>query len=115
MLQLFRYFFVTLGVIFFLLIIGALFVWFTDAWGVRSVVEFTLTPKSISVDSSAGTSEQAQALEEAGLDMNLFSNLTPEQETCFTDRLGADRVAEIVAGAMPSPGEVLQGAPCLQE
>lgn len=116
MLQLLRYFFVTLGVIFFILLLGISFIWFTDTWGVRTVIEYTLAPKSITINSaSTGSVEQAQALEEAGLDVSLFTDLSTVQEVCFIARLGEVRVAEIVAGAMPSAAEILQGAPCLQE
>ena len=109
-----NYFFVTLGVIFFILILAVLYVWYSDMWSIRTYATFMQSrTQSAPATDDGGRAEQQQALEAAGLDMGMFDTLTAEQETCFVDRLGAERVAEISAGAMPTMGEIAAGSDCL--
>ena len=116
-LDLLRYFFVTLGIIFFAILLFAGLVWWNDGWGLRTLTGYVIAPQSASVETATTTMtlEQGAALQEAGIDPELFTNISTAQEECFISKLGADRVAEIVAGAMPTAAEVLTGAPCLQD
>ncbi len=110
------YFFVTLGVIFFCLVLLVLYVWYSDMWGVRTYATFLQSTPAATTQSSEttdGTQAQAEALEEAGLDIGMFADLSAEQEACFEAQLGADRVDEIKGGAMPSMTEIAAGAECL--
>lgn len=112
------YFFVTLGVIFFAIILFLVYAWHANVWGVQNFVSFVqseplpMEPAGESGGSGAST-EQQSALEEYGLDESTFTNLSDEQEACFTENLGEDRVAEILDGAMPTLTEITTGAECL--
>lgn len=109
-----QYFFVTLGVIFFALILFVAYVWYSDMWNVRTYSSFiTASPAAIQPASESGSAEQQEALEAAGIDAGVFANLSTEQEQCFTDRLGQDRVNEIISGAMPTLAEITAGSECL--
>lgn len=109
------YFFVTLGVIFFVLILSGAYFWYTDVWGVRTFVslmqaEPPATTQETSVDA---TTQQRERLESFGLDPNIMDSLTAEDEDCFAAAIGADRVAEIKAGAIPTMSEFAASADCL--
>lgn len=117
------YFFVTLGVIFFVILSALAYVWFTDSYGIRSLFtkdEAAETVESGSVgvvDKHPGlSSEQETALEKIGIDpAALPSSITPEMEACFVDKLGSARVAEIKAGASPTPLEAVTTASCYKK
>lgn len=128
-------FFVTLGVIFFILILLAGYFFITDPLNLKPlffggeettmptrVGEAPVTPSDTvptpSTTSAQGNpalnASQAVALETFGIDpAALPSEITPEQEACFTAELGAERVAEIKAGATPTAGEIFAARGCL--
>ncbi len=127
------YFFVVLGVIFFILIVGVAYLWFADPFGVRPLIEIALSPSSqnesvllegentgtstgeVSQDKNPALSPtQEQALEKIGIDpAKLPSSITPEMEKCFIEKLGILRVGEIKNGATPTPTEVFSTLPCV--
>ncbi len=140
----FTRFFVTLGVIFFILICAGAYIWFADPFQIRPLVNMLwghpaaqttpvpggdtgaipatsdtpattgTTGTSASPAPSGMTTDQASALKNIGIDPTTFvQNLTPTQLVCFTEKLGAARVAEIKAGAVPSASEVLTARACL--
>jgi len=138
-------FFVTLGVIFFVLILFATYFYIADPlnlkpllFGNTAVTTMenvepsnirTPSPESESasepvpadssdratIDSNPLLNEtQEQTLQTFGIDpAGLPSEITLAQEACFADVLGADRVAEIVAGDSPSVSEFFQARECL--
>jgi hypothetical protein len=136
------YFFVTLGVIFFALICGGAYIWFADPFEIRPLIEMLTadTPEVTStLDAKASTSQvegsaqsatvptavvdknpalsptQEAALETIGIDpASLPNSITPEMEVCFTEKLGASRVAEIKAGASPSATEIFATRSCYE-
>lgn len=60
------------------------------------------------------SSAQKQALTAFGIDPNAVpSTITPAQEACFIAQLGAPRVTEIRAGAVPSMMEFLKVKVCI--
>jgi len=53
-------------------------------------------------------------VETLGIEPEVIPNLlTPELEACAVEILGAERVAEIKAGATPSPLEVARTSSCI--
>lgn len=60
------------------------------------------------------TAAQRTALQSAGIDPATFANgVTPAQLNCFIGVLGASRVAEIKAGAVPTASEFFSIRSCL--
>lgn len=58
--------------------------------------------------------KQEKALETVGIDpANVPTNFTPEQESCFVEKIGAQRVSEIKAGDAPTASELIKGRNCL--
>jgi hypothetical protein len=137
--KLFTYFFVTLGVIFFVLLCALAYVWFADPFNIRPMIQMltsdtqstvqaeksnTTTPSSSSVTpDSSGTldkhpalsAEQESTLESVGINpANLPSSITPAMEACFVAKLGESRVAEIKTGVSPTPSEVFTTRECYQ-
>ncbi len=115
-------FFVTLGVIFFLLIIGGIVVYFTDPLGLWSVEVVTKTDETTKTTGSATTVDknpalnaaQEKALETFGIDpATVPTSITPAQEACFIEKLGASRVEEIKAGATPSMTDYFKANGCI--
>lgn len=112
------YFFVTLGVIFFGLLLASAYVWFMDPFNIRSLVPQFVPAVQISeqsVDAQHSPElrpEQAALLErlDRGDDI-AFSEVEIE---CFIDILGSSRVAEIEAGDTPSLSEIWSVRTCLE-
>ncbi|MBD3208369.1 MAG: hypothetical protein GF370_02870 [Candidatus Nealsonbacteria bacterium] len=58
--------------------------------------------------------EQEAMLETFGIDVDgLPSEITPEMEACFIEKLGEQRVNEIVEGATPTPLDFFRAKSCL--
>jgi hypothetical protein len=126
--KLLTYFFCTLGVIFFAMLCTLAYLWFADPFNLRplitsfiadepvipTLVEETTIPTAPVQDKNTLLSPvQETALEKIGIDpAKLPSEITPEMKTCFTTKLGATRVAEIVNGDAPSPLEAFQTRDC---
>lgn len=137
-------FFFTLGVIFFLLLIGLAYLIIVDPYNVKPLLTAlqsrpqveqsdtrdapassdgevsgsgTATPTAEGTVLDAPvplTPAQAAALEVVGIDpASLPSSISPEQEACFIEKIGADRVEAIKAGAAPTPVEMWQARECL--
>lgn len=69
---------------------------------------------SESFDHPLLTTEQEQTLESVGVDTStLPTSITPEQATCFTAALGAERVQELLGGAALSMTDVYKATACL--
>ena len=128
--------FVTLGVIFTLLLIAAAYLFITDPYNLRPILfgtgggaQTSLSPEVANdapgdADAStttppAGTgftlsSPQRQALIEMGIDpSSVPTQVSVQQETCFVEMLGADRVKEIKAGAVPNGIELIKAKSCI--
>lgn len=58
---------------------------------------------------------QEKILEAFGVDVStLPSELTPEMEECFIEKLGEQRVNEIIGGATPNPLDFFKAKSCLE-
>ncbi len=128
------YFFVAMGIIFTLILIGLAYLWFFDPLGLRlllqphtepsNVISTTTTevgatpettPARETTDQNPSlTPAQEDALSLIGIDpAGLPETLTTEQNACFIRIFGAERVNEIIGGETPTPLELLQGKQCL--
>ena len=133
-------FFVTLGIIFFVLIIMGAYFFVTDPYNLKPLIFGTgptvpvtaVTKASDAVtapkanDAATETAPasntggfslsgpQKQALVGLGIDPAAVPTIiSPEQETCFVTALGAPRVAEIKAGAVPNALEFAKAKSCI--
>ena len=115
-------FFVTLGVIFFLLILAVATFFFVDPWNLRpllfdSGVDTEMKAENIDAESDkhpALNAAQEKTLETFGVDpAALPTEITSEQEDCFVEKLGAERVNEIKAGDTPSATEFFRAKDCI--
>lgn len=60
------------------------------------------------------SAEQETALRSSGVDpASLPSEITPEMEVCFEEKLGAERYAEIKAGSEPTVTDFFKAQSCL--
>ena len=118
-------FFVTLGVIFLILILVGVYLWKADPLGLKPMMGSINIPINFSSQLPAGTSstsdhpmltpEQEKTLQDVGIDpATLPTAITPEMEKCFTEKLGSARVDEIKAGASPGPLDLIKAGSCLQ-
>ena len=121
--------FVVMGVIFTILIIIGVCLYITDPWNIRPMIEgisATEAPRTtmtttLPVDVSATESSsftlsdaQKQALVSFGIDpASVPSTISAEMEACFVRALGAPRVVEIKAGAVPGALEFFKAKSCI--
>jgi len=60
--------------------------------------------------------DQEKVLQSYGVDpAQLPTEITPQMQQCFIDKLGQDRAAQIVAGSAPSPTEIFKARDCLAQ
>ena len=116
-------FFLTLGVIFFLLIMLGIYLWVADPFGLKPLLKAFSQPLNVSgqsLDDSIGnqpslTPEQEATLENYGINpATLPTTLTPEMEACFIEKLGTARVNEIKAGDEPGAMDFIKAGACLK-
>jgi hypothetical protein len=119
----FTIFFVTLGVIFSIIILIVIYLFIADPFKIKPLL-FGLPAKTQSVtnsgtksSTSSGLSDtQKKALEAVGVNpANLPSpsSITPTQEACFIEKLGAARVSEIKSGSTPTAVEIFTAKSCI--
>ncbi len=136
MLKILNIFFVVLGVIFLALLIAGAYVVIADPFHLWPLVQMLRAPAASPAPSSAGASnspavpkgttggttpsknslltpEQAKTLESFGINpASLPTSITPVMEACFTEKLGAARVAEIKKGSAPTPIDFFTARAC---
>lgn len=119
--------FVSLGVIFSLILLFILYLFIFDPLNIKPLLFNSGTVSNTSQDIEQDTAgdettgakpflsdEQKNTLESFGIDpASLPSSLTAEQEACFKTSLGEARFAEISAGASPSITEFMSARGCL--
>lgn len=130
-----KYFFVTLGVIFFVILIALGYVWVTDWSGVRSFVttvtelsDINITPARTETSTEETENEITESTESTdsipttnNTDTPTLeelrtgeATLTAAQIECLREKLGSDRVDEIYeSGQQPSAREIMIGMTCL--
>jgi len=121
-------FFVTLGVVFLILIIISAYILIADPFGLRPIIKALQSPaeNNLPITNSAQTSgaidknplltaEQEKTLESLGVNpAALPTQITPELESCLTEKLGAARAEEIKKGSQPSAADFLKASSCLK-
>jgi len=119
-----KFIFITLGIVFVILIIAITLFFVFDPFNLKPLLSNLLTSSQVDSSGVAGGSdkhpllneEQEKLLETIGVDVgNLPTKITPEMEKCFTETLGAERVKEIMEGASPGPIDFLKAKGCLGE
>jgi zona occludens toxin (predicted ATPase) len=122
-LKVLRVFFVILGVIFFLIIVTGVYLYQSDFYGVKTIINYEQEKSFIQNDSAnevednnpALSAEQESQLKSIGVNpASIPSEISPEMEDCFIQKIGERRVIEIQAGATPAPLELIKAKPCLQ-
>lgn len=120
--------FVGMGVLFLLQLIALAYLFVVDPYNLKPILfpadTSAATAPSNDTDESTNfaepaadtagmTAAQAEALNSVGLDASAAASFTPEQIMCFERLLGAPRVAEIKAGAVPTMAEFYTVRECL--
>ena len=115
-------FFITLGVIFFLLILGGAYLYITDPYGIKPIIKsLTDQPAKTGIQTTGASTDknpllsptQEKALEKIGIDpATLPSTITPAMEACFYQKLGAARANEIKNGAQPTASDYFTARAC---
>ena len=115
--KLLNVFFVFLGVIFFIIILVGGYLWLVDPFGLKSLIPSGISPAAIiktvtgnseveidNIDKNPLLTEEQEAqLESLGIDpAELPTEITPEMEERFTQKLGEERTKEIVDGIKAS-------------
>lgn len=123
----FAMFFITLGVIFSIILLVLIYLLVFDPFNIKPLLfgnenKYVATEES-NTNNATGTENtskrflsesQKQTLSNFGIDpSSLPSSITPAQEACFKEKLGSARFAEISAGASPSAMEFLSAKACL--
>jgi len=120
-------FFVTLGVIFFVIILISVYLFVTDPWNLKPLFMSNTDSLTSEADPTAvgsqGTSvdkhplmnaKQEAAAESLGINPAAVpTEITPEQEACFVNALGQTRVNAIMAGDSPTATDFFKASGCL--
>ncbi len=117
-----NFFFVTLGVIFFLIILTGTAFLIIDPYEIRPVLSSLMNKDSNTATSTnseivdknpALSPTQESALEKIGVDpAKVPTSISSEQEACFEAKLGKDRVAAIKAGDSPTMTDYIKAKDC---
>jgi len=112
--------FVFLGVVFAILIFAAIWFYITDPLDLRPIIEplfFGDKNFSENLDASKNpylSGQQEQILNSIGVNIeDLPSEITPQMETCFVEKLGLERVRYFESGGTPSISDFLKVKSCL--
>lgn len=132
--KIFTVLFVSMGVLFLLQLIALAYFFVVDPYNLKPILfpadrPVSTAPASTnevngneteqttegaaSAEASGMTAAQAEALNSVGLDASAAQSFTPEQIACFEALLGASRVAEIKAGAVPTMAEFYTVRECM--
>jgi hypothetical protein len=126
--------FVSMGALFLLQLIALAYFFVVDPYNLKPILFSSDTPSStgpvsvnqmsdsgaeqsteeaVATEDSGVTAAQVEAMNSVGLDASAAQSFTPEQIACFEAILGASRVAEIKAGAVPTMGEFYSVRGCM--
>jgi len=128
----FTIFFVTLGIIFFLIICAGVYLYVADPFEIRPLIdglrmtseqteqttETTDTPEQTATNTTDKnpllSASQEQALEKVGIDpAALPTEISPEMEACAYQKLGEKRAEELKNGAAPTINDYFAARSCL--
>jgi len=113
-------FFVALGVLFSIIIITGAIFFIVDPYHIRPIIFGMMHPQK---EPSTGNEDrnpllsptQEKTLEKIGVDpATLPSQITPEMEACFNQKLGEQRTTEIKNGSSPTPTDYTAAHSCIQ-
>lgn len=116
-------FFVTLGAIFFIIILAVSLFLIKDPYHIRPLISGVFNQRSqqilISPDSTTKNpllnSNQEKALNSIGVDTaTLPTKITPEMAACFELKLGAQRTEEIKKGSTVTANDFFLAKDCLK-
>lgn len=128
LIKILKIFFLILGVIFLIFIIGMGYIWIADPFNFKTLLPSGVSPISIiktftgnseveidNIDKNPLLSEEQEAqLEYLGIEpSDLPSEITPEMEKCFTQKLGENRTKEIIDGDSPTIIDFFKASSCL--
>lgn len=132
LLKILNYFFVVLGVLFFILILIGVYLFTVDPFGIKPLLGNLGISPSSAVNMIVGkktepatsgtttknpliTSEQEKTLQSMGIDTaKLPTEITPAMENCFVQKLGAQRAKEIESGSAITPMDFLKASSCIK-
>lgn len=119
-------FFTVLGVIFFLILVGAGVFWFMVLGNNKSLpmpVTLPILKNDTATDAGVSASadkhpllntEQEKTLTSIGIDpASLPTQISPEQEQCFITALGIEKVNAIKAGQVPDAMDIFKSRDCV--
>lgn len=128
LLKILNIFFVFLGIIFFILIIGVSYIWIADPFNLQPLTPAGISPVSViktftgnseveidNVDKNPLLTEEQEAqLESLGIEpADLPSEITPQMEECFIQKLGEKRTNEIIEGNAPTVLDFFKARSCI--
>ena len=128
LLKILNIFFIFLGVIFFILIMGVSYLWIADPFNLKQVIPNGVSPASViktitgnseveidNIDKNPLLDEEQEAqLESLGIDpADLPSEITPDMEECFAQKLGEKRTNEIIKGDSPTALDFFKARFCV--
>ncbi len=123
-LRILNIFFVGLGIIFFIVILGGCYVWLADpfhifSWGVSpaSLMKMMTGKADVKIDNVDKnpllTEQQEAQLEAIGINpATLPSQITPAMKICFAEKLGQERAGQIMGGSSPTPMDFFKVQSC---
>lgn len=128
LLKILNIFFVILGIVFLILIIGMSYFWIADPFNLKQIIPTGVSPISViktitgnskveidNIDKNPLLNEEQEAqLESLGIDpADLPSEITPEMEECFNKKLGSKRAKEIEEGDSPTAADFFKARSCV--
>ncbi|NMC51180.1 hypothetical protein GYA54_00425 [Candidatus Kuenenbacteria bacterium] len=101
-----------------LIVALGLYIWFKNPLGLRGVIQYKIAPQSVQMDETYDhpllNVSQEKQLRDIGIDpATLPTEITPAQQACLQEKLGATRAAELLKGAAPTTADALKAATCL--
>jgi len=118
----FKIFFIVLGVLFFIGLLALAVFFIFDPFNLKSLSNSNIQTTSNTSQTEADNvdknplinEDQESTLESLGVDpASLPTQITPAMEVCFVEKLGQERVVEIMQGGTPTPSEFLKVKVCL--
>ena len=78
--------------------------------------ESTSSIKTEKIDNPLLSDQQEKALENIGVDVSkLPTEINEEMQSCFLEKLGAERAKELIEGATPGPLDIFKAKDCLNK
>ncbi len=112
LLKILKIFFVFLGVIFFIIIIGFSYLWIADPFDIKKFISSEDSFLSVAKNISSGNNNWKIMADIDAVD--LPSEISPEMERCFIQKLGEQRVEEIKTGSEINANDYLKANSCFK-